>query len=484
MGRTTGRVAARTIRLLGTSAFRLMAIAVAAFVTIAAIVATVLLWQTNAMLSRLVVDAISRDARAFGVIARSGDHSALVRAVAERSSDPTSGAALLLLVDGHQRKLAGNLAHWPQALEPGSTGGTFTYPDATPAAGYGQTSPAVGIVVALGAAGRLLVARDIEDQRVMIDRMRWLFLGGFGVLCLTGLGGGLLASRLMLKRIEAITDTGTTIMAGDLSRRIPLSGNEDEFDHLADHLNAMLERIEQLMEGMREVSDNIAHDLKTPLNRLRNRAEAALRDSSGNNIRARGLERVIEDADELIKTFDALLLIARLEASATAASLEPFDLAQLIRDIAELYEPVAEEAGHSVRLTVPEAMPVQANRQLIGQAVANLIDNALKYGVPKHTDVPAEIALALVLVPDGIQFSVADRGVGIAAVDRGRVMKRFVRLDQSRSRPGTGLGLSLVAAVARLHGGDVRLEDNEPGLRVVLTLPASSRQSAVGMIGS
>lgn len=470
------RLAALTVRLLGTTAFRLTAVAVAAFVIMAAIVIGALFWQTNTLLTRQVIEVITQDVRAFEALARSGDMPALARVVAERSSNSQSSSApLLILVDGRQQKLAGNLAQWPTALGTGSSGGTFMYSDTSITSVTSFAHSAVGIVLELGNSGRLLVARSIDEQRVLIKSMRWLFIGGFGLLSVTALAGGLLASRLMLTRISSITDTGATIMSGDLSRRIPLNGSDDEFDHLAGSLNAMLERIEQLMTGMREVSDNIAHDLKTPLNRLRNRAEAALRDTSGGEVPVRGLERVIEDADDLIKTFDALLLIARLEASATAASLEPFDLAQLVRDIAELYEPVAEEAGQRIIMMVPSTAGVVANRQLIGQVIANLIDNALKYGVPSVAGAEKEISLAVVVGLDGVQLSVSDRGAGIPATDRARVMKRFVRLDQSRSRPGTGLGLSLVAAVARLHAGRVILEDNQPGLRVVLELPVAIR---------
>ena len=187
-----------------------------------------------------------------------------------------------------------------------------------------------------------------------------------------------------------------------------------------------------------------------------------------------GLGRVIEDADELIKTFNALLLIARLEAGALEGSAETFELAELVRDVAELYEPVAEEAGMSLVCRADEAALVHANRQLVGQAIANLIDNAIKYGPRSGNGGPlvgADITVGLALTEREVAISVADRGPGIPAGDRDRVLKRFVRLEASRTRPGTGLGLSLVAAVARLHGGRIQLEDNAPGLRIVLALP-------------
>ena len=257
-------------------------------------------------------------------------------------------------------------------------------------------------------------------------------------------------------------------MAGDLSRRIPLNGSGDELDRLSTSLNAMLGRIEELMGALREVSDNIAHDLKTPLNRLRNRAEEALRNPNGVASYRDGLTKTIEEADELIRTFNSLLLIARLEGGAVADSMSPVDPALIIADVAELYEPVAEEAGLRLENSAAKGLRLLANRELVSQAVANLVDNAIKYSA--HTKAsdgaePAAITIAMARVDQSVEISVADRGPGVAPQDRQRALQRFVRLEKSRSAPGAGLGLSLVAAVARLHGGSVRLEDNAPGLR-------------------
>ncbi len=298
--------------------------------------------------------------------------------------------------------------------------------------------------------------------------MRTLYFLALGFLSLTGLLAGLVMSRLALKRIETINVATRSIMEGDLSRRMAIVGTGDEFDVLSTNLNAMLDRIEALMSGLREVSDNIAHDLKTPLSRLRISAESALMDPRGAEAYREGLEHTIEKADELIKTFNALLLVARLEAGVLEENAEAFDAGRLVRDFAELYEPVAEERGMKLALDVAEGARLTANRQLLGQAVANLIDNAIKYSA--KTKSPT-IAITLHSDADAIEIAVADRGPGIAPEDRERVLRRFVRLEKSRTEPGTGLGLSLVQAVARLHGGSVRLEDNAPGLRVVLRIP-------------
>jgi signal transduction histidine kinase len=287
-----------------------------------------------------------------------------------------------------------------------------------------------------------------------------------------GLLGGFFVARRVLKRVDAMTGTTQTIMAGDLSGRLPIAGTGDELDRLAENLNIMLERIEALMHGFREVSDNIAHDLKTPLTRLRNRAEEALRGGKAEPDYRRALEVTIEESDGLIRTFNALLMIARAE-SGQAAEVAEFDAAEIARDVGELYEPLAEEKGLVLRVDAPMAAPVRGNRELVSQALANLVDNAIKYiSVGKRAS--SEILVQAACEGGRVLLAVADQGPGIPEADRGRVVERFVRLEQSRSEPGSGLGLSLASAVARLHGGELKLEDNRPGLRALLIFPRAS----------
>ncbi len=457
-----------------TTAFRLMAAYVAAFVTIAAVAAGVIIWQTNELLIRQVFATLRTEAEGLQDLVRQRGPAAAAEIIADRSR--VSGTALYLLVDPQGRKAAGNLNRWPAELREGS-GGLFRY--AAPAGEQTQERLAIGMRVVLDGGQQLLVARDVEEQRQFIARVRMLFLAGFGLLVLLGLAGAILASRLILRRISEITATSGSIMSGDLSRRIATSGSGDELDELSRNLNAMLDRIEQLMAGLREISDNIAHDLKTPLNRLRNRAEAALREAQTPEDYQEGLARTIDEADEIIKTFNALLLIARLEAGAVDESKEVFDLTALVRDLVELYEPHAEETQRHLTFEADGENLVRANRQLIGQAIANLLDNAIKYGGPapgaRNGASAGDIEVRLTRTQTGVEVIVADHGPGIPAVDRERALKRFVRLEASRTRPGTGLGLSLVAAVARLHDGQIRLEDNEPGLRVVLSWPVPAK---------
>jgi signal transduction histidine kinase len=288
-----------------------------------------------------------------------------------------------------------------------------------------------------------------------------------------GLGGGFFVARRVLARVDAMTETSRTIMAGDLSGRLPMVGSGDELDRLAVNLNAMLERIEALMKGFKEVSDNIAHDLKTPLTRLRNRCEEALRAGKNEADYRAALEGTIEESEELIRTFNALLLIARAESGEASRHMTEFDASEIARGMAELYDPLADEKGLTLRVEATGPAAMRGNRELVTQALANLVDNAIKYGAAAANGAPSEIVVQVQSEGDRIVLSVGDRGPGIAATDRSRVVERFVRLEQSRSEPGSGLGLSLVSAVAYLHGGELRLEDNAPGLRAVLTLPRS-----------
>lgn len=456
----------RLPKVFQTTAFQLAAAAVSFFMAAAALITGLLFWQSNKVLTSQVLAALETEARSFKGEALAGGVPRLVVMVAGASRP--DGPGLYFLSDLAGNKLAGNLTRVPPEIAGQPEGGIFHYKSMRQGSEVDRL--AVAIPVETGAPVHLLAGRDIEDQRAYADTMKQIFLIGFGALSLIGLSGGFLVGRFFLNRMDAITATSRSIVAGDLSRRIPVSGTGGELDALAANLNDMLDRIEGLMSGLREVSDNIAHDLKTPINRLRNAAEAALMDPRGPEAYREGLERTIEKADELIKTFNAILLIARLEAGPLEESLEVFDLGHLVEDVSELYMPAAEEQGFILTVEAAKGLTLRANRQLIGQAVANLIDNAIKYS---RGGQPGSAVTVKVLSASGggVELSVGDRGPGIPSKDRERVLKRFVRLQESRTLPGTGLGLSLVAAVSRLHGGQLRLEDNEPGLRVIMTLP-------------
>jgi len=331
-------------------------------------------------------------------------------------------------------------------------------------------------VTQLSGGFRLLVGRDLEERARVREIVVAAARGSLALVVVLGLAGGFFVTRRVLKRFDAVTDTTQRIMAGDLSGRLPVTGIGDELDRLAINVNAMLERIEALMRGLKEVSDNIAHDLKTPLTRLRNRCEAALRTAKTEDDYRGALDAMIEESDGLIRTFDALLMIARAESGQARDNMVEFDAAEIVRGVSELYEPLAEEKGLVLRGEASEPARVKGNRELLSQALANLVDNAIKYAQPvaacSGDKVPAEIVVSARREGERVLLTVADRGVGIPEADRVRAVERFVRLSPDPAEPGSGLGLSLAAAVARLHGGELTLQDNAPGLRVVISLPA------------
>jgi hypothetical protein len=444
------------------------------FATIAAVATGYIYHRTDLLVTEQLGSAIESERqnleRKYNELGLNG----LQEAVSELSSAPGNGLYLLADSEGHH--LGGNLKTVSPGLWNSSGPAAFYYQRIRD--GAIEERFAFATLLHLTNGGRLVIGRDIEDQRRFGNAVRSAFLWTLAGILLVGLGGGLVISHRLLHRIETMTDTTQSIMAGDLSRRIPVTDRDDEFDRLARSLNVMLGRIEELIVGFKEVSDNIAHDLRTPLNRLRNRVEAALRDKDDQSTYREALQTTIEDADELIKTFDALLSIARLEAGAAQRADERFDLGAVVTDLAELYEPVAEERGITLHVDIDQPTSMEGKRELVAQALANILDNAIKYSA-RSSDEPAArngATISLHLRPTGnhAEIEVADSGPGIPAADRDRALKRFVRLEASRSQPGTGLGLSLASAVARLHGGKLTLSDNDPGLKATLSVQLSA----------
>ena len=450
-----------------TTAFRLTA-AVAALFALAAIVAIgVIYWQVNAFATREVALKVNRSAQVLAAEIRNGASSRLSRRLAQTAQgDPGFLYVLEPPESGQQR--AGNLAGWPNDV--GADGRMSVFRSLRVS---GDERLAIGFGQRLRDGSRLLIAQDASVLGQLAQSVAWWFAIGIGGMAVAGVAAGLLVSRMVLGRIGEITATSRRIMSGRLSERIALAGSDDELDDLAGNLNRMLSRIEELMAGFQEVSDNIAHDLKTPLNRLRNRAEEALNSTGGER---ESLERILVEADDLIRTFNALLQVARLEAGATDPEREPIDLVRFVGDVVEFYAPVAEDEGASITFEGQGEVMVSANRQLIAQALTNLIENALKYGIPEVAqpngqDRSATIAITVAARGREAVLSVRDSGPGIPEADRELALKRFGRLDGSRSKPGTGLGLSLVRAVARLHDGQLVLGDGHPGLTVTISLP-------------
>jgi hypothetical protein len=392
-----------------------------------------------------------------------------------RSRSLHQGHALYLLADGLHHIVTGNLDSWPQI--PGAAPGSMVEFDYDrPQDGKLETSRARGRVFALPADFMLLVAQDVHD-RYLTERMFTTTLPWTGLLILVlGTMGGALLSRNMLRRLDTINRTSGEIIKGDLTRRVPLNGSGDEFDVLAENLNRMLDRIERLMKGLREVTDSVAHDLRTPLNRLRNRLEESVARLNASGAQSGEIERAIAETDQLIGTFNALLLIAETDAGTTRAAMSPLELGAMAADVVELYEPLAEEKKVSLALMAGAPVAIEGNRSLIAQALANLVDNAIKY-----TPAGGRVRIRAAVAPESVDLAVADSGPGIPLADRPRVTERFVRLEASRNSPGTGLGLSLVAAVAHFHNAELVLEDNVPtGLKAVLRFPRSAMREIPG----
>jgi signal transduction histidine kinase len=456
-------------KLLRTTAFQLTLVYLVIFIVFAASLLGYFALNTRRLITEQITTTVDTEISGLREQYNQGGIRRLVIVVDLRSRRP--GSSLYLVTTATGEGLAGNVG----SLEPGVLDhpGWLETSYRRLEAPEGNDHRALVQVVQLPGGFRLLVGRDLEERERLFGIIANAGQWSLALVIVLGLAGGFFVSRRVLNRIEAMTETAQTIMAGDLTGRLPVAGTGDELDRLAEHLNAMLERIEALMRGLKEVSDNIAHDLKTPLTRLRNRCEQALRGSSGVDDYRAALEATIAESDDLIRTFDALLMIARAESGQARDNMTEFDAAEIARDVGELYEPLADEKGIALTVEAPVAAPVRGNRELVSQALANLIDNAIKYAGPngKVNGAPAEIVVKAGNDGERIALSVADRGPGIAEADRGRVVERFVRLEQSRSEPGSGLGLSLAAAVARLHGGELKLEDNHPGLRSTIALP-------------
>ena len=487
-------------KLLRTTAFRLTLVYLVVFSFFAAFLLGYFAFNTRRLINEQIAAIVSGELQLLQVQYNQAGIRRLVAAVEVRSRRP--GSSLYLVTTPVGEGLAGNVG----SLEPGileSEGWVETAyrrleePEST-------EHNALVRVTRLPGGIRILVGRDLDERERMLHIVALAGRWSVAIVIVLGIAGGVFVSRRVLKRVEAMTGTTQTIMAGDLSGRLSVIGSGDEFDRLAVNLNGMLERIESLMRGLKEVTDNIAHDLKTPLTRLRNRCEAALRTTNSETEFRRVLEDTIEESEGLIRTFDALLMIARAESGEVREGMAEFDVAEVARDVSELYEPLAEDKGLTLEVNAKQHAAVKGNRELVSQALANLVDNAIKYAAPpplpgtagvppafgrragETPAVPEGVGAAAVngarssiLVTadaeqDRIVLTVSDHGPGIPSADRSRVVDRFVRLERSRSLPGSGLGLSLVSAVARLHGGELQLEDNAPGLRARISLPRAA----------
>ena len=461
-------------RLYQTTAFRLIAIYLLVLIIASVGIGGYMAWKTNTLITKQLVETIQAEVKGLAEQFRLGGQLQLAATINRRSRRP--GNSLYYFGTAAGLKHAGNINRIPANLIQQTGGAEFEY--IWQFDEEREKRHAIGVPFHVAGNLILVVGRDIEANLEFINAARTLFFTGLGALALFGVGAGLWVSRNLLNRITLITNTSKSIMAGDLKERIPLRGSGDELDRLSANLNTMLARIETLVLSMRNVTDNIAHDLKTPINRMRIGAEQALLDKDNPKAATEALHTTIEEADNLIKTFNSILKIARLEAGAESEVKDEVNLSQVLEELAELYEPLIDEAGLQLNLQTEENLIILADRQLISQAIANLIDNAIKYAAPapEKSDIPdSENGIELICQSKHGRATViiADQGEGIGDQDRKRVLERFVRLEESRNKPGSGLGLSLVAAIANAYKGTIALKDNKPGLRVELSFPLS-----------
>jgi len=437
---------------------------VAALVVTEIVVFGFLYWSTIAVYERSLDQEIERDA-----VALEGTFSGLstterAAIVGQRSTDNPGEIDSYILTNRKYEYVAGNIQVWPSDA-----------PD---------DSPVVKLVLGTDESGEeqihrvltltfpdghhLLVGRNVTELEEIQVLLRKGLVRSVFLTLLVGFGGGYIFSRVAQRRFDRINKSTFSILEGDIARRIPITGSGDELDVLSHNLNDMLDRIELLMRGMREVTDNVAHDLRKPITRLKSRIEVTLMGSPDAGAYREALEHTIDEADHILAMFNAILTIAEAEAGAQRDRFEDVDLARVARSVTEVYGPLAEESGLEIDLQAGDPVPVSGDPHLISQVLANLLDNAIKYA-PRS----GPLTVRAFRVGSDAKLSVSDRGPGIPERAREKALERFGRLEESRTTPGSGLGLSLVRAVADLHGGTVTLDDAGPGLAVTLTIPSA-----------
>ncbi len=435
------------------------------FMVSVAVLFSLLWWQSSNVMRAELDRRVERESQRLMALYQNQGLAALRSEIDSIGRDP--GAAIYWLVDAGGVKLNGNLDRVPALISSRDFPDDwieFDYLDAT------QQEMIRGRKFALPDNMSLFIGRSSAFQSQLGAVFGRLLVVAILVIIGLGLLGGRWLAYNIDRRLDHVNKTIAEIMAGDLAQRIPLTGQDDAFDHVADHFNRMLDRIAELISAMRDVSDNIAHDLRTPLNRIKNRVEIiAKRQADGKAIEQDEITSILGDIDDVIITFNALLSLSRMESGATPLAAEPSDLVALVRDVADLYEPLIEESGATLHLELPDA-PASAvvSAPLLVQAMTNILDNALKYGLrPAGT-----MRMRLTEFPNAYEICFSDDGEGIAASAHERVLRRFGRLDTARTSTGMGLGLPLVHAIAARHGGSLRLEQSEPhGLSVIIALP-------------
>jgi signal transduction histidine kinase len=457
------------ISLSQTTTFRLVVYACLAFMAVGGVVLAFLYWSMLSVIDSQIEGALSREVSDMTAAYAKGGYERLRRTVADRASPHQDTMRIYMLI-GPGGAATGNLETWPEgAPQPGQTAG-IELPHAA------RMARVRTLVFADGS--RLLVGRALTERTNFQLIVRRSLLSALAANLLLGAAAGTMLALYARRRLGQINATAEEVFEGDLSKRIAVGEGGDEYDHVAQNINAMLDRIQSLVATVRGVTENIAHDLRTPLNRLRGRLEVALMAPRSPEDYQAALKRAISDSETIVDTFNGILKIARIKAGALALPRERVDLAEVAEELADLYQVFAEESGVTVEMRLPPrgggegSVFVLGDPHLISQAAANLLDNAIKYSPPG-----GKVTVTAVKAGDGVSLTVADNGPGIPAAMRTAILDRFVRLDAAAGKQGFGLGLSLVSAVAEWHGARLELADNAPGLRASLLFPAAPAAS-------
>ncbi|HTQ70487.1 MAG TPA: HAMP domain-containing sensor histidine kinase [Acidocella sp.] len=447
--------------LLRSAGVRFALVYAAVFGLSAFVLAVALWYSTLGLLQRQVQSAIRNDSQTLLEHEQLGGLPSLEAAIHDRVTGSSDPDGIYLLLDASGNILTGNLDQWPSGL----TQDDVWYE--LPVRRQGVSSVALLKVEKMPGGLQLLVGRDVRARLQLRNVLRAGLAWAVSLMIALGIFGAVLIRSLFRRTIRNISVTTGAIARGDITRRVAIGGIGDEFDELALTINEMLDRISRLMDGVKQVSNAIAHDLRTPVTRARTRLEDAALNANTKAEMEAAIDRAIQDLDGIMAVFEALLRISEIEAGSRRAAFAPIDLAPVLTDLDELYHAVAEEKQIVLRTDIEAPLPVLGDRELIQQAVVNLLDNALKFSPPQTI-----IGFSAWLAEGVVQIVVADRGPGIAEKDRARATERFYRGEAARNTAGSGLGLSLVMAVAQLHNGMLHLQDNHPGLRAVISIPA------------
>lgn len=465
---------AKTLR---STTFRQALLSIAVFGAVVIGLLSYVYWSTTKFVLDRSEVAVADELRALRGVYNAGGQTALAAAVVQRMTDRRPVKVAYLLADESFTPIVGNVSRWPSSLK-----GDQQWSEFRPDALNSERNAAGALFRArwekLPNGSHLLVGQDIGDIARFVNQIGAAFVFAILFIFLLAAVASVNVTRRTVGRIESINATTTAIIESGLGKRIPLHGSDDEWDHLAQNLNSMLQRIEDLMSEVKQVSENVAHDLRTPLTRLRGRLEKASAASEGSGHCQSLIAGAVGDLDDVLRMFASLMRISQIETANQVSPLRTVNVEEVAAEVAELYDAAAETKGGRVEVVNKQAVVIRADRDLLFDAVANLVDNAIKHGRDGgRVTISSEQRATEVLV------SVNDDGPGIPPDEHEQVFKRFYRLERSRSKPGNGLGLSLVAAVARLHGARVTLADNAPGLSVQLQFPIPTEPRVVGDVG-